>query len=65
MKSFYEVFLNFKCILYTFLHRKSKNLNNIEKIITKLLEMIILLRKYVILSNDEYSLWLQIYKSPL
>ena len=41
MKRFDKVFLNFRCILYTFLHRKSKNLNNIEKNIKKVIKMII------------------------
>ena len=36
-----SVFLYFKCILYTFLHLKSKKYNNIEKILKKLLKMII------------------------
>ena len=33
-----SVFLNFKCILYTFVHRKSKNLNNIEKLKKKVIK---------------------------
>ena len=41
MKRSDKVFLNLKCILYTFLHRKSKNLKNIEKIIKKVIKMII------------------------
>ena len=38
VKRFDKVFLNFKCILYTFLHQKSKNLNIIEKIIKKVIK---------------------------